>query len=60
VTFCIVWATPLLLALRTVVPGNGSRILVKLENANPTGTLPSRKRQADPQLENIIVLCCRV
>ena len=31
-----------LLALRNVVPGNGSRILLKLENENPTGSMKDR------------------
>ena len=31
-----------LLPLRTVVPGNGSRILVKLENENPSGSMKDR------------------
>ncbi len=31
-----------LLALRSVVPGNGSRILVKLESENPTGSMKDR------------------
>jgi cysteine synthase len=31
-----------LLALRNVVPGNGSRILVKLEGENPTGSMKDR------------------
>ncbi len=31
-----------LLALRDIVPGNGSRILLKLENENPTGSMKDR------------------
>ncbi len=31
-----------LLALRNVVPGNGSRILMKLESENPTGSMKDR------------------
>jgi cysteine synthase len=31
-----------LLALRKIVPGNGSRILLKLENENPTGSMKDR------------------
>jgi cysteine synthase A len=31
-----------LLALRHIVPGNGSRILVKLESENPTGSMKDR------------------
>jgi len=31
-----------LLALRTIVPGNGARILLKLENENPTGSMKDR------------------
>jgi cysteine synthase len=31
-----------LLALRHIVPGNGSRILLKLENENPTGSMKDR------------------
>src|SRR3954464_3943033 len=31
-----------LLALRRVAPGNGSRILLKLENENPTGSMKDR------------------
>jgi cysteine synthase A len=31
-----------LLALRTIVPANGSRILLKLENENPTGSMKDR------------------
>ena len=31
-----------LLALRNVVPGNGARILLKLENENPTGSMKDR------------------
>lgn len=31
-----------LLALRSVVPGNGSRVLVKLEGENPTGSMKDR------------------
>ncbi|MGO8865131.1 MAG: PLP-dependent cysteine synthase family protein [Alphaproteobacteria bacterium] len=31
-----------LLALRNIVPGNGSRILLKLENENPTGSMKDR------------------
>jgi cysteine synthase A len=31
-----------ILALRKVVPGNGSRILLKLENENPTGSMKDR------------------
>src|ERR1700716_610247 len=31
-----------LLALRNVVPANGSRILLKLENENPTGSMKDR------------------
>jgi cysteine synthase A len=31
-----------LVALRKVVPGNGSRILLKLENENPTGSMKDR------------------
>ena len=31
-----------LLALRVVVPGNGARILLKLENENPTGSMKDR------------------
>jgi cysteine synthase A len=31
-----------LIALRTVVPGNGSRILLKLESENPTGSIKDR------------------
>ncbi|MGO4574293.1 PLP-dependent cysteine synthase family protein [Microvirga sp. 2TAF3] len=31
-----------LLALRNVVPGNGSRILLKLESENPTGSMKDR------------------
>ena len=31
-----------LLALRNVVPENGSRILLKLENENPTGSMKDR------------------
>ena len=31
-----------LLALRHVVPGNGARILLKLENENPTGSMKDR------------------
>jgi cysteine synthase A len=33
-----------LLALRRVVPGNGSRILLKLEGENPTGSMKDRRR----------------
>src|SRR5450755_2963206 len=33
--------TPLL-ALRKIVPGNGARILLKLENENPTGSMKDR------------------
>ena len=31
-----------LLALRNILPGNGSRILLKLENENPTGSMKDR------------------
>lgn len=31
-----------LMALRKIVPGNGSRILLKLENENPTGSMKDR------------------
>src|SRR2546429_2319982 len=31
-----------LLALRNIVPKNGSRILLKLENENPTGSMKDR------------------
>ena len=31
-----------LVALRNIVPGNGSRILLKLESENPTGSLKDR------------------
>jgi cysteine synthase A len=31
-----------LLALRNIVPGNGSRILLKMENENPTGSMKDR------------------
>ncbi len=31
-----------LLALRKIVPGNGARILLKLENENPTGSMKDR------------------
>jgi cysteine synthase A len=31
-----------MIALRNVVPGNGSRILLKLENENPTGSMKDR------------------
>src|SRR5947207_2871912 len=31
-----------LLALRSIVPENGSRILLKLENENPTGSMKDR------------------
>ena len=31
-----------LLALRNIVPGNGSRLLLKLENENPTGSMKDR------------------
>jgi cysteine synthase len=31
-----------LLALRNIVPENGSRILLKLENENPTGSMKDR------------------
>ncbi len=31
-----------LLALRTILPGNGSRILMKLESENPTGSMKDR------------------
>lgn len=31
-----------LLALRNIVPGNGSRILIKLEGENPTGSMKDR------------------
>ena len=31
-----------LLALRNIVPGNGARILLKLENENPTGSMKDR------------------
>ena len=31
-----------ILALRNVVPGNGARILLKLENENPTGSMKDR------------------
>src|SRR5262250_1325689 len=31
-----------LLALRNIVPRNGSRILLKLENENPTGSMKDR------------------
>jgi len=31
-----------LMALRNIVPGNGSRILLKLENENPTGSMKDR------------------
>src|SRR4051794_11291151 len=31
-----------MLALRNIVPGNGSRILLKLENENPTGSMKDR------------------
>src|SRR5271157_3814205 len=31
-----------LLALRNIVPGNGSRILLKLESENPTGSMKDR------------------
>ena len=31
-----------LVALRKVVPGNGSRILVKLESENPSGSMKDR------------------
>lgn len=37
--------TPLL-ALRRIVPGNGSRILLKLEDANPTGSMKDRMARA--------------
>ena len=35
-----------LLALRNIVPENGSRILLKLENENPTGSMKDRMAQA--------------
>src|SRR5450755_4031012 len=35
-----------LLALRNVVPENGARILLKLENENPTGSMKDRMAQA--------------
>ena len=31
-----------LLPLRRIVPGNGSRILLKLESENPTGSMKDR------------------
>src|ERR1700747_3779519 len=31
-----------LVALRNILPGNGSRILLKLENENPTGSMKDR------------------
>jgi cysteine synthase len=31
-----------LLALRKIVPGNSARILLKLENENPTGSMKDR------------------
>ncbi len=31
-----------LMALRNVVPANGSRILLKLESENPTGSMKDR------------------
>lgn len=31
-----------LIALRSIVPGNGARILLKLENENPTGSMKDR------------------
>src|SRR5579872_2926237 len=31
-----------LLALRNIVPSNGARILLKLENENPTGSMKDR------------------
>src|SRR5580692_10040643 len=31
-----------MLALRTIVPGNGCRILLKLESENPTGSMKDR------------------
>src|SRR5260370_24098795 len=31
-----------LLVLRNIVPGNGARILLKLENENPTGSMKDR------------------
>src|SRR3954447_4528461 len=31
-----------MLALRNIVPGNGSRVLLKLENENPTGSMKDR------------------
>lgn len=31
-----------LLAMRSIVPSNGSRILLKLENENPTGSMKDR------------------
>src|SRR3712207_1828004 len=31
-----------LLALRNIVPGNGARILLKLESENPTGSMKDR------------------
>src|SRR5271157_109100 len=35
-----------LLALRNIVPGNGSRILLKLESENPTGSMKDRSALA--------------
>ena len=35
-----------LLALRNIVPGNGARILLKLENENPTGSMKDRMARA--------------
>ena len=35
-----------LLALRHIVPGNGSRILLKLESENPTGSMKDRMARA--------------
>ena len=31
-----------LLALRHIVPGNGARVLLKLESENPTGSMKDR------------------
>ena len=35
-----------LLALRNIVPGSGARLLLKLENENPTGSMKDRMAQA--------------
>ncbi len=35
-----------LVALRNIVPSNGSRILLKLESENPTGSMKDRMAQA--------------